>query len=318
MLDENLALLRDLDLYPAKVSYASVGLQSILLAHKDGYPKRSAVVILDLSDTRAEIIVVNQQRHLLSKSIPVPASGGGVRWLLNELNLFLAGLEPKLEEVAKIYLVGEAAGLILKEFQEEIEDSELLSENLELSHQGITGSTLDKFLPAIGMAVSRIGKLDSAHLNLIPEEGRLRGGRPSLVATYVLAVALIVSMGGLAVRSVFQGQTLLDEIEGETKRLQARVDGVYRLRDQVAAQQSAVKELQEMMSGRQRALLVLRDLTERIPDDSYLTTVNMQGKEIASIQGFSDQASDLLNTLLQSEYLDNVKTIWINADPRTE
>ena len=98
--------------------------------------------------------------------------------------------------------------------------------------------------------------------------------------------------------------------------MQVRVDEVFRLREQVLAQRAEVAELQTMLSGRQRVLFVLRDLTERIPDDAYLQTVQLQGSEI-SMQGFSDQASDLLTTLLQSPYLDNVKTNWINKDPRS-
>jgi len=317
LLEEYLALLRDLDLYPAAVRYTSIGLQSILLAHKDGHPKRSAGVILDLNEDRVEIIVINRQRHLFSKSIPTPPSGTNGIWLLNEVNLFIAGLEPRLDEVVKIYLAGESAETLVGELRSSVEDCELLVENLSIGRKGIAESTVSCILPAVGMALSGIGKLDSARLNLIPDEARLRGGRPSLVATYVLVAALVISMGGLAVRSVFQGQALLDEIEAEVQRMQVRVDEVFKLRDEVAERQAAVLELQEMMSGRQRVLVVLRDLTERIPDDSYLTSVQIQGKEVPSIQGFSDQASDLQNTLLQSEYLDNVKSSWINKDART-
>ncbi len=317
LLDQYLSLLRELDLYPAAVRHTSVGLQSVLLAHKDGHPKHSAVVILEFTDDRVEMMVVSGQRHLFSKSVPFPATGASVAWLLNELNLFTADLKPRVDEVAKVYLAGEKARAILQELRAEVQECELLVENLKLTRKGVTETTLSQILPALGMAVSGLCKLDSVRLNLIPKEGRIRGGRPSLIATYVLAAALILSMGGLVTRGVFQRQALLDEIEAELQKMQVRVDEAYRLRDQVAEQQAAVAELQGMMSGRQKILLVLRDLTERIPDDSYLTSLQVTGKEISTIQGFSNQASDLLNTLLQSEYLDDVKTSWINKDPRS-
>jgi len=316
LLEEYLALLSDLDLYPAAIRYASIGLQSTLFCHKDGHPKRSVVVILELKEERVEILVVNGRRHLFSKSVPIPAGSVGVGWLLDELNLFVGHLEPGIDEVAKIYLAGERAREILPEFRKEIEDCELLVENLQLGRKGITEQALDKVLPTIGLAISGISRLDSARVNLIPAEQRLRGGRPSLIATYVLVAALVVMVGGLVTRSYFQEQALVDEVEAQAETLQVRVDEVYQLRDQVSRQRAAVAELQQMMEGRQQVLVVLRDLTERIPDDAYLTTLQIRGDEI-SMQGFSDQASDLLPMLLQSPYLENVKTNWINKDQRS-
>lgn len=317
LLDQYLALLRDLDLYPATVRHTAVGLQSVLLAHRDRLPKRAGFVIVDVGNERVELIVANRERRVSSKSLPIPSEGTNVRWLINELSLFVATLEPKLEEITKVYLTGQSAAELLPAFQAEVTDCELLVENLTLARKGVTDQTFTRILPAIGMAVSGIGKLDSARLNLIPEEGRLRGGKPSLIATYVLVAVLVISVVGLALHSVFQRQALLADVEAEVERMQGRLDEVFQLREQVVQQQAAVEELREMMSGRQRVLFVLRDLTERIPEDSYLTSVQIEGKEVTSIQGYSDQASDLLNTLLQSEYLDNVESRWMNKDNRT-
>ena len=80
-------------------------------------------------------------------------------------------------------------------------------------------------------------------------------------------------------------------------------------------QEGDLDELKELIRGRQTVLLVLKDLTERLPDDSYLQNLQIQGTQV-TMQGYSDQASNLLPLLLESPYLENVKTNWITQDPR--
>jgi general secretion pathway protein L len=167
------------------------------------------------------------------------------------------------------------------------------------------------------MAFSGISKLDSARLNLIPEDKRLRGGRPSLVTVYVLLALLLIMLLGLGTRSYFQQRSLEDRLDARIGRLQGKVEEVVRLRNQITDQQAEVSELRELMSGRQQVLLVLRDLTERIPDDTYLQNLQIQGEQV-TMTGYSDQASSLLPTLQQSPYLESVKQNWINQDRRTQ
>ena len=72
-------------------------------------------------------------------------------------------------------------------------------------------------------------------------------------------------------------------------------------------------ELRGFMEGRQTVLVVLKELTEKIPDDSFLQNVNIQGLRV-SINGFSKSASALLKTLLDSQYLESVESRYITPD----
>ena len=60
-------------------------------------------------------------------------------------------------------------------------------------------------------------------------------------------------------------------------------------------------------------LLVVKELTERIPEDSFLQNLNIQGDRV-SMTGFSSSASALLKTLLDSEFLGNVESRYITPD----
>jgi general secretion pathway protein L len=81
-------------------------------------------------------------------------------------------------------------------------------------------------------------------------------------------------------------------------------------RDQRQAQ---LNELRALISGQQRVLLVLKELTERIPENSFLQNLNLQGNRI-SMTGFSSSASALLKTLLDSQYLESVESRYITPD----
>ena len=95
-------------------------------------------------------------------------------------------------------------------------------------------------LPGVGMAFSGISKLDSARLNLIPEDKRLRGGRPSLVTVYVLLALLLIMLLGLGTRSYFQQRSLENQLDARVGRLQGKVEEVVRLRNQITDQQGEV------------------------------------------------------------------------------
>ena len=85
------------------------------------------------------------------------------------------------------------------------------------------------------------------------------------------------------------------------------------IRQQIDQQQAQLEQLQDLMSGRQRVLLVLSELTERIPEDSFLQALNIQGERV-SLTGFSDSASTLLKILLDSENLSTVESRYITPD----
>jgi general secretion pathway protein L len=161
-------------------------------------------------------------------------------------------------------------------------------------------------------AVSRLVRPD---FNLIPDERRMVSTAPGWLSTYLLCFLLVVLIGALMSRGYFQQRALAGDIDRQIDLMQEEVDEAFKLRDQLAAQQSEWEELTQLMAGRQKVLLVLKDLTERVPDDTYLQTLQIQGTRV-TMQGYSDQASGLLPILLESPYLESVKSNWVTQAPR--
>jgi general secretion pathway protein L len=64
---------------------------------------------------------------------------------------------------------------------------------------------------------------------------------------------------------------------------------------------------------------LLEDLTQRLPDDTYLERLNVDDKDKIQLQGLSDDASKLIGLLNESKLLANPSVQGtIQPDPRTK
>jgi len=315
-LDDYLKLFRELDLFPASVTNSGQGYRGLVGSGGTGLGGKDSSLIFRIESGLAEIIALVGEEKFSSQTISLGDEDVTVEEILQKADPFISGLEGHIDSFSKVYLTGELAEGLYADFTAVLgSDVELLVKTVELKRKAISGRELDKLLPAVGMAISRFGRKGRVGLNLIPVEERVVTSRASFIPSLVLSCMLIILLAALGTREYFQTVKLGNQIDGEVQGLQSQVDEAFRLRDLVASQRAELEELGSLMEGRQRSLMILRDLTERIPDDSYLQNVQLQGQQL-TMQGYSDEASRLPPVLLESEFLESVKTNWITTDPR--
>ena len=309
LLEEYLDLLRDMDMYPAAVRVSSVGLQQVFAAHEDAFPKDNPCLVVAVDSRGAEFLLVAgkdqyfSEKVLIDQELTLPQ-------LLGELDRFFSRLEGSIEALAKIYLTGQGGEQFLEGFQERFQDCELLSARLNVkSTNGAAGSDAT----ALGLAISGTTRALPSRSNLIPAEQRVIADRPSLIPTLVLAALLLILGISAYTHDYFQQQRLLGQIRDEVRVLQPQVDAAMAVRDQITERRGQLEELQSMMNGRQRILSILQDLTERIPETSFLQNLNVRGERV-SLTGFSDSASTLLKVLIGTESLGTVESRYIVPD----
>jgi general secretion pathway protein L len=128
-------------------------------------------------------------------------------------------------------------------------------------------------------------------------------------------LAGLLAIMGLAVmtREYLQQRQLLAQVDAQIELLQPEVDRTMVLRSDMEDSLAELEELQDFMEGHQTVLAVLKELTEKMPDDSFLQNVNIQGDRV-TLNGFSGSASALLKTLLDSRYLESVESRYITPD----
>jgi Tfp pilus assembly protein PilN len=157
-------------------------------------------------------------------------------------------------------------------------------------------------LPALGAALGAVreGVVD---INLLPEEHR-PGLQEGLFVPIILLVAVVV------LATIYSGSVIIrDEI---TRRDLARQ--VAELAPHVAAvkkEEAEVRTLQEKVATLtadqdRRMVAYLKELTDRIPTDAYLTTFRYRNGRI-ELDGFATRASELIQILESSSLLRNVQ-----------
>lgn len=317
LVDEYLDLFQRLGLYPAAIRVCSVALHHALMLNPEVQAAKRPVVVLNLEPGFAEILVLHGRDRFFSEALPQSRERWDVEELLNEVGLYLSRLDLQVEEIAKLYLAGSLASELLEEFRNRVGDCELVTSRLQGRLRADSGRITPEWVEPLGLALSSLSRLNSSRLNLIPVARRLVGERPRLVPTAVLAGLFFLLLVALGARDYFQNTQLLREIDLQLQQLQPQVNEVMAIREQAEQRRAQLEELRKMMTGRHKILVVLKDLTERIPDHTFLQLLQVQGDRL-SMQGYSDSASGLLPLLLNSQYLASVESNWITPDPTVQ
>jgi len=313
VVDESLELLGDLDLYPSSVRLSSYGLQQILKYHQTGYS--DPAIILSVDEESVEVVVVNGPTRCYSHKAR-STQEMTLEWVLEELSSYISRLRLADAGFSKILVTGSREEEFLPRLQEQFEDVESLSDGLKLKVNGTSRQKLTELSSTVGLALSGVSKSAFKKFNLIPVEKRIKGERPSLAPTIVLLL-LVAALGiALAGRGYFQQNQLLVNVSSEVERLKPEVERALQVRSQMEERAVKAQELEAMLQGRQAVLEILRDLTERIPEDTYLQSMNIRNGQV-SLTGLSESASGLINILSESVYLDNVESRYITRDAAT-
>lgn len=306
-LDRYLELLQPADLYPVAIRLSSIAYHQVLLAHADGLPKEQPCLALALNPGSIEMVLISgSTKHFSQKVGLAQDEAPTLPSILHHVDAFLSQVSPSGGELRKIYLSGALARPLLGEFRARFEDCELLRTHLQLAPQNLRAEAVEPFLPAAGLAISGLSRSGPARTNLIPEEKRLVLERSSMVPTALLAAMLVVMAVSLLARDYFQQSDLTHQIQVELNALQPRIQEVMDLRERTRLAEARLAELQELMQGRQKVLGILREMTEKTPDDAFLDQLSIRGEQVVMV-GYATSASALLSNLTTAESLDTVE-----------
>ncbi len=306
-LDEPMALLDELGLYPASVRVMSHSLASLLELHPDGYPKNEPALMIEAAPRWVAFNLALGPGRAYSEKAAL-TEGYGLDEVLKEFEAFIAQIEIKGGKLSKIYLTGEEAVRLLKEFQGRFEDCERLFDSARLKGPVMTASQLEPMADVMGLAIS--GWSRKGAFNLLPPERRVIRQRPSLAPTLILSLLLVLMGGALAARGLIQTNRVLEQVTQRVETYQSSVDATFSMQRTIQEKQERLEELQAMLKGNDTVLKVLRELTDKVPEDSYLESIGIQGDQL-NLTGYSDKASTLLTILLQSECLKDVNQRFI-------
>ncbi len=157
-------------------------------------------------------------------------------------------------------------------------------------------------LPAVGAALGAVreGVVD---INLLPAEHRpgLQEGLFVPLLLMVLAVVLAIVYGGsIIVRDEMTRRALTHEAEA----LEPQVAAIKKQEADVRKFQNQITTLAE--NQERRTVQFLKELTEKIPPDAYLTTLRYRNNRI-EMDGFATKSSELIQILESSPLFKNAQ-----------
>jgi general secretion pathway protein L len=156
-------------------------------------------------------------------------------------------------------------------------------------------------LPAVGAALGAVRE-GVVRLNLLPAEHREAFDEGPSITTWVLlalSVLLLITWGGMA---IVKDGMLRRDVQSRLAAIQPDVNEVMGLQEEIDHLQRQV-EILGAQEGRVTTLL--KDLTELIPPDAYLTTLNLRGGRL-TLDGQARSASDIITALEKSKRFKNV------------
>ena len=132
--------------------------------------------------------------------------------------------------------------------------------------------------------------------NLLPEDQRPRGGGRVLSTGSLLTLLALILMAAALAGPIWQKTQILTELDGDLGRLKGQATEVTNLREAIEAAHKGSIAVLERKSSQAAMIDLLRDLTDRLPDGTWVENLEFQGNEV-QIRGVSTQSAALIGLL---------------------
>lgn len=153
-------------------------------------------------------------------------------------------------------------------------------------------------------------------VNLLPAERRASQPRTQpLIQAGLLLASIVLVFFGLG-QIVDNRVAAVESIQAESEAQRERAREVSALRSQLEDSAAAANFLAVQKQTQASMVLLLDELTRRLPDDTFLTRLSVSGNQV-SLSGYSGQALKLVGELQKSELLkDAALNGGVQQEPR--
>lgn len=141
--------------------------------------------------------------------------------------------------------------------------------------------------------------------NLLPPAERPRRRQPLLDPLKLILVVLLLLVAAVLATPLWQKTQILDALDSEVRKARGQAISVDDLRQELErARQGSTAVLQQKWE-QPHMIDLLRELTERIPDDTWIQSFEYRDGEV-QVRGESSQATALIGLLEQAPGIEGV------------
>lgn len=141
--------------------------------------------------------------------------------------------------------------------------------------------------------------------NLLPPAERPKRGGRTLSVSGLLLLLISILTAAVLIGPIWQKSRILADLERDLGQLKTEAEEVYELRSAIErARQGSIAVL-ERKSEQPRMIDLLRDLTDQLPDGTWVQNLDLREGEV-QIRGESSQAATLIGLLEKVPGFENV------------
>lgn len=246
---------------------------------------------------RIEISVLEGERLVFSRSLAISAEEleGSLLMELKKAHEAVGAPDGDIKTVC----VSEGAA---RRALEALKERGALAELMEGPE---TGKIMElEMLPAYGAALRGLKKLP-LDVNLLPAELMKKASKSPLYFMYLMAFLVVIAASAWGVGHVIKQRAELNKLNLQAKVLASEAEAVQKVKQEIAALESRIKFLEDFRAKRGAVILLLKELTERIPKSAWISNMNLSEKGV-EIEGYADSASELIPLLDKSPMFKDV------------
>lgn len=316
ILDKYLNFLSEVKIFPNVVQISSVALYNLFLS-RGNHLSLDTYLLFDLNEGNLELLAVRDKQLLYSKFIKLQDTSPSVDLLLGEMETALSNLSLDDGQIENVFFSGKSTETVFDEFKARIKDSKLLSDNFPQEvNSHLQPFLLNNLTTSMGLALGTLTRKPPIAINLLPEEKRVKFKRISYIPTLVLLALIVILLVALSIREFLQERTLLTKLDREISALKPKVEEVRGIRKDIEAVEQKVRFIENIIDKQDNVLELLKDLTVKMPDNSFLQNLTVSNKGEISLGGLSGTpATSLVQTIEKSPYLEKVELSSSYKDP---
>ncbi|HEY3132109.1 MAG TPA: pilus assembly protein PilM [Acidobacteriota bacterium] len=303
---------------PSRVEISTSAIFNLVTLKKELLAGKNLVVVFDVNERTSEIVVLKGKEQIFSREVYTDAGALTVDQMLDQLQFLLSQVKIEDGAIDRFYFSGTAAEGLFGAFKQRFPETELLANALKGSLKLKDEAKLNK---SVGFALApfRRKKQSPVALNLLPPERRRSVRKLSYLPTVILALLMVAGLVAWAGREYFQGQEFADQLDERVHALEPKVKELEKTRAEIDKTKADIGYLEEITRGRTSMLDVLKELTEKIPQEAYLQMLTIDtGAKYVDITGYSDNPTAIQNVLLKSGRLQKVENKYTTFDARVK
>jgi Tfp pilus assembly protein PilN len=305
VLDDHLEFLRELGIKPAIVTAKPLALANIFLQNRKDFQDKT-FMLADLGPASVEVICMHRGIMAYSREVPKEDLRSWGDLILLEVDEAASKIRLGPDgAIEKIVLSGETSGNAHDQLTAVIPECDLISNYLGCDTPEENQPYLQEAASSIGLAYTGAARRPSFKLNLLPPEMRAQQTGWVYVPAALLGIAIIALLLALTFREMAQQRIYIRSLDREIAKNEGPVARVQALRSEAEAMEKRITAIEKILGKRDMNLEVLRELTNILPMDTYMTMYNNQEGKI-TIAGSSNSAVDLVQKLEKSPLLKDV------------